>query len=510
MSQYFSETHLPWILIGDFNDVHGVQFNLAPRCFTCQNHRPILLDTSPFENKSPPIFHFEHMWVTNVDCVNVIRKAWKETVLNSPAQTWITNLARCRVNLKDWSKPTFPQFQSNTTHLLRQLDDLCISPDTATQSPSVGTQIASTIAAIDENWRLEEYYWHQRSRVNWLQVGDQNTSFFHQTTIQRRQFNKILRLKNDCNHWLDNELDITSHLNSYLVDLFTATPINSLNAVLAFVDPVVTAEMNNELLPVTIDEIKDAVFDLGVLVNGKPGVLFKPTRGLRQGDPLSPFLFLFVNDVLSQIICKLSMVNILQPVQIEDLGPKITSLDAWIQQLINLWSSVVDMKFVSTHISFLLWNIWKHRCGSIFNYFSLDPVLVSKLASQQADEFLSVQNRHHRKNSHSVLVPSASALLGDSTGSLLHGVVYVGQAISAEAAETQALLQGLKLAKSQIKCLAGSFSSINWSWISREANAAADTVAHFASSLECSLNWVHNPPSFLLYVLQSYAVSAPP
>lgn len=40
-------------------------------------------------------------------------------------------------------------------------------------------------------------YWKQRSRVNWLQLGDQNTRFFHQTTLQRRQYNKILRLQDD-------------------------------------------------------------------------------------------------------------------------------------------------------------------------------------------------------------------------------------------------------------------------------------------------------------------------
>jgi hypothetical protein len=39
-----------------------------------------------------------------------------------------------------------------------------------------------------------------------------------------------------------------------------------------------------------------------VLVNGCPGPWFAVKRGLRQGDPLSPFLFLLVADVLQQMI----------------------------------------------------------------------------------------------------------------------------------------------------------------------------------------------------------------
>jgi hypothetical protein len=43
-----------------------------------------------------------------------------------------------------------------------------------------------------------------------------------------------------------------------------------------------------------------------VLVNGEPGDLICHQRGLRQGDPLSPMLFIMVMDVLNSLISKAS------------------------------------------------------------------------------------------------------------------------------------------------------------------------------------------------------------
>ena len=43
---------------------------------------------------------------------------------------------------------------------------------------------------------------------------------------------------------------------------------------------------------------------LVVLVNGSPSNFFKPTRGLRQGDPLSPILFIILAEYIGKIMEK--------------------------------------------------------------------------------------------------------------------------------------------------------------------------------------------------------------
>ncbi|XP_040959149.1 uncharacterized protein [Gossypium hirsutum] len=63
-----------------------------------------------------------------------------------------------------------------------------------------------------------------------------------------------------------------------------------------------------------------------VNINGGIGMIFSPTRSLRQGDPLSPFLFLICSEGLSSLMRLASKARMIKGAKASRSGPKITHL----------------------------------------------------------------------------------------------------------------------------------------------------------------------------------------
>lgn len=69
--------------------------------------------------------------------------------------------------------------------------------------------------------RQEELSWKLKSRVNWLDDGDQNTKYFHQATLHCRRNNKIHGLKINNNRWVFYDHHIISHILNHFQMVYT-------------------------------------------------------------------------------------------------------------------------------------------------------------------------------------------------------------------------------------------------------------------------------------------------
>lgn len=63
-----------------------------------------------------------------------------------------------------------------------------------------------------------------------------------------------------------------------------------------------------------------------ILFNGTPRRSFKPTRGLRRGDPISPYLFIICAEVVTAAINRAVNNKELDPLRISKNGPPVSHL----------------------------------------------------------------------------------------------------------------------------------------------------------------------------------------
>nr|GEV13182.1 reverse transcriptase [Tanacetum cinerariifolium] len=114
-------------------------------------------------------------------CEETVHKAWSDSSSSNAIVNLEQNLAHCAKDLNSWSRKHFGNNRKVIKELTNELRFVQSPHLWATASNNARQRLL--LKKLEETWRKEELVWHQRSRVNRIKFGDQNTRFFF--TCQR-------------------------------------------------------------------------------------------------------------------------------------------------------------------------------------------------------------------------------------------------------------------------------------------------------------------------------------
>lgn len=249
------------------------------------DHSPIVLWTEFVDKKGTIKFKFEANWVKEVECADVVKLGWNVKCEGSYWFILARKLKNCWKMLIDWC---VNNKRGNKKKIKDLLKDICVLQQGIMTLVEL-EQCRDLKIQVGKALELKEIFWHQRARVNWINAGDKNTKFFHQITMQRRQNNKVLKIKGDDESWLEDEDEIMRAFVKFYEDLFSSTRNCEWEEVLSYMPRLVSAEDNLLLIKeVTDEKIEKAVFMLGALKepgpDGLSGLFFQKFREIDKDD----------------------------------------------------------------------------------------------------------------------------------------------------------------------------------------------------------------------------------
>lgn len=221
--------------------------------FEGSDHRPVVVHFDVSICKKKGLFRFDRRLKDKPEIRKIVSDQWK----SDPRDSVFTRVCKIRGNIIKWVK----EQNQNSNLMIKQAQ---MELETALSSSTPNTELITSLSAkLEAAYKEEELYWSQRSRIQWLQGGDRNTSFFHAATRGRRAVNNFSVIENNSGQAVYKEEEIVQSITEYYARIFSGQMTDSSLVVEEGISPLVTTEMNQALIaPPSTIEIKEALFSI--------------------------------------------------------------------------------------------------------------------------------------------------------------------------------------------------------------------------------------------------------
>ncbi|KAL4333466.1 hypothetical protein GQ457_07G012960 [Hibiscus cannabinus] len=224
------------------------------------DHRPIMLrlveDGATCGNRP---FRYLSAWNDHSDFPLFLKSVWVVE------KSFHENVVNFQNKVRSWNREVFGFIDRRKSRPMARIRGIERALESSFR-PSLVRLEEDLKEELDVVLSQEESIWQQKSRSNWINKGDRNTSYFHMAASTRRKRNMVRMLRIANGDWCEDPSTLRHHAVNFFRHLFTTD----------FVQPRVMDSSANfrqftadELKPlvsaVTMEEVRGVVFSMAPL-----------------------------------------------------------------------------------------------------------------------------------------------------------------------------------------------------------------------------------------------------
>ncbi|GAV71746.1 hypothetical protein CFOL_v3_15236 [Cephalotus follicularis] len=224
------------------------------------DHSPVSVAlAAPLSKDSKP-FKFLNFWTNDCRFLGLVRRVWEQIVVGNPLESVLSKLRNLKKELKCTFRKSNPS--SLKEAIRRELEVIQSKQLQCPLDPDLFQQEKHCIGRLQKVATEEESFLRQKSRINWLKLGDSNNKFFHRAVIALHHRNHIDRLQHLDGRWACNQEEVrTLAVEHFKGFLGQKSPIPSVNN-LDYTKKLTVGQKATMGRSITDEEIKGAFWAL--------------------------------------------------------------------------------------------------------------------------------------------------------------------------------------------------------------------------------------------------------